>query len=376
MLHLALRMFVHDRSKCALAIGGVAFAVLLILVQVGLFRGLLANSTVSIEHADADLWVTSKNTPNVDFPHYFPDSYVNRIRSIDGVAWASNLVVSYVSIQLPNGSEETTILYGVQNPERVHLPWALSDGSSAPLARRAATMVLDDSATRRFGSFSLGDHRELAGQRLEIVGKAHGALSFTTMPLTFTSIEVAQALQPEVLEGRAAYVLVKLAPGARAADVIAEIRRRLPFNDVHTRAAWAEKTRDYWVVNTGLGLSSTLTVLLGVLIGTTIVAQTLYASTLDHIKELGTLEAIGASLNHIRGIVVVQAAFAAVIGYFLALPVVFVTRALLRGLALDVVISGPFCLLVFGASVVVCVGASLLTFRRLSAIDPALVFRA
>ena len=375
MLHLALRMFVHDRSKCALAIAGVAFAVLLILVQVGLFRGLLANSTVSIERADADLWVTSKNTPNVDFPHYFPDSYVNRIRSIEGVASATNLVVAYVSIQLPNGSEETTLLYGVQSPDRVHLPWALSDGSLDPLSRHGATLVLDDSAARRFGPFAVGDHRELFGQRLEIVGKAHGALSFTTMPLAFTSIEVAQSLQPDVLAGRTAYVLVKLAPGARAADVMTEIRRRLPFNDVHTRVAWADKTRDYWIVNTGLGLNLSLTVLLGVLIGTTVVAQTLYAATLDHIKDFGTLKAIGATLLHIRGIVVVQAIFAALVGYLLALPVVLLARVLLRNIALDVVITLPFCLSVFGGAVLVCVGASLLTFRRLSAIDPALVFR-
>jgi putative ABC transport system permease protein len=376
MLHLSLSMFLHDRSKCALAIAGVAFAVLLILVQVGLFRGLLANSTVSIEQADADLWVTSKNTPNVDFPHYFPDSYVNRIRSIEGVASASNLIVAYVAIQLPNGAEETTLLYGVQSPERVNLPWALSEGSLAPLARRGTTMVLDDSAARRFGPFAVGDHRELFGQRLEIVGKAHGALSFTTMPIAFTSLEVAQALQPDVLAGRTAYVLVKLAPGANAADVSAEIRRRLPFNDVYPRAAWAEKTRDYWIVNTGLGLNLSLTVLLGVIIGTTVVAQTLYAATLDHIKDFGTLKAIGATMIHIRGIVVVQAVFAAIFGYVLALPVVLLARTLLRDLALEVVMSVPFCVFVFGAAVLVCVGASLLTFRRLSAIDPALVFRS
>ena len=65
---------------------GVAFAVSLVVFQVGLFLGILDNASVTIDAIDADLWVTSRNTPNVDFAHQFPESHVDRVRSIDGVA--------------------------------------------------------------------------------------------------------------------------------------------------------------------------------------------------------------------------------------------------------------------------------------------------
>ena len=72
MVSLARKNLLHDRLRFAITVAGVAFAVTLVLVQVGLFMGLLAKATVTIEHATADIWVTSKNTPNVGLRPHVP----------------------------------------------------------------------------------------------------------------------------------------------------------------------------------------------------------------------------------------------------------------------------------------------------------------
>jgi len=69
VVDLALKTLLHDKLRFVITVSGVAFAVTLVFVQVGLFIGLLDNASITIEHIDADLWVTSKNTPNVDFAH-------------------------------------------------------------------------------------------------------------------------------------------------------------------------------------------------------------------------------------------------------------------------------------------------------------------
>lgn len=373
-MDIALRMLMFDRGKLAIALAGVTFAVTLVLVQLGLFRGLLDNATVTIEHADADLWITSKNTPNVDFPHYFADGAVARVRSIEGVEHADNLLVAFVGMQLPSGAEETIVVYGVERPERWHLPWSLSRGDVAAL-RRPRTMVLDESAAKRFGVFSIGDRREVFGRRMNIVGASRDAVSFTTMPMAFTSLEAAQDLAA-MFSGRTAYVLVKLAPGADRARVVEEARRRLPYNDVYTREAWASRTRDYWVASTGLGLNMAFTVFLGVLVGITVVAQTLYGFTLDHTRELGTLKALGASTTRVCAMIATQAAVAGVSGFVLAMPCVALLREAAKTMALRVMVTGPSVLFVFAGTIFLCVAASLLSFRRIAAIDPALVFRS
>src|SRR5580704_11260746 len=113
MVDLALKTLLHDKVRFLITVAGVAFAVTLILVQTGLFVGILDNATVTIEHLDADLWVTSKNTPNLDFVHQFPESYVNRIRDTEGVLRADNLILTFVNVSLPTGAEETAVIYAL-----------------------------------------------------------------------------------------------------------------------------------------------------------------------------------------------------------------------------------------------------------------------
>src|SRR5579871_6754022 len=100
MVDLALKMLLHDKLKFAITVAGVAFAVTLVLVQVGLFLGLMDNASVTIDHISADLWVTSKNSPNVDFAHPFPEGRVDRVRTIPGVERADNLIVWFSQMSL------------------------------------------------------------------------------------------------------------------------------------------------------------------------------------------------------------------------------------------------------------------------------------
>src|SRR5512135_1479656 len=92
MVDLARKILLHDKVRFLITVSGVAFAVTLVFVQVGLFEGLLSNASVTIERIDADLWVTARNTPNVDFSNTFPETYVQRVRSVPGVARADNLI--------------------------------------------------------------------------------------------------------------------------------------------------------------------------------------------------------------------------------------------------------------------------------------------
>src|SRR5438309_1048671 len=115
MVDLATKSLLHDKLRFLITVIGVAFAVTLVFVQVGLFMGLLDNASLTIQHIDADLWVTSHNTPNVDFSHPFPETYVKRVRSIPGVMRADNLIVWFMNVNLPNGAIEGTEIYALED---------------------------------------------------------------------------------------------------------------------------------------------------------------------------------------------------------------------------------------------------------------------
>jgi putative ABC transport system permease protein len=375
MVDLGLRMLLHDRTRFLITVSGVAFSVALVLSQIGLFNGLIDNAALTVRHASADLWVTSRNTANVDFPQTYPESTVDRIRSVPGVARADNLIVTYLNLALPSGAQESTIVYALKDFKAWNLPWSLKDGDVEDL-RRGRFLIMDEKAQRRFGAFRTGDYREVLETRMKIVGQSQGALSFTTTPISFMDYDLAQSLQPTLLSGRTTYTLVKAAPGADLQAVQAELRKRLPYNDVHLREDWVKKSESYWIINTGIGMNAYLTVFLGCLVALVVVAQTLYTSTMEHLKEFGTVKAIGGSNADIYRILARQAAIAAVHGFVVGTAMAFALVPLAAKADLKLIMPLPFVASVGLGTLLLCLGAALLSFRKVAAIDPGLVFRS
>jgi putative ABC transport system permease protein len=374
MVDLARKNLLHDKLRFFITVSGVAFAVTLVFVQVGLFMGLLDNATITIEHLDADLWVTSKNTANIDFAQTFPETAVQRVRSVPGVARADNLIVWFMTVALPTGAKEGTLTYALEDFERWGLPWKVTEGNLQDL-RRGRYFFLDESAKKRYGAFQTGEYREVVGTRLKIIGKSRDALSFSTTPISFMDFRLAQELNPDELRGNTTYILIKVAPGADVEAVRREVQRRVPYNDVFTRKEWAERSRRYWVESTGLGLNLAMTVFLGCLVGIVVVAQTLYTSTMEHLKEFGTVKAIGGSNRDIYGILAKQATISAIVGFFFGGAMAWLLRPAMASIDLKLIIQPSFALTVAVGTVAMCLAASLISFRKVAGIDPALVFR-
>ncbi len=374
MVDLAVKILLDDKARFLATVTGVGFAVALVYTQVGLFVGLLASASVTIDNMDADLWVMPHNTPNVDFANPFPETHLQRVRSVPGVARADNLIVWFATVALPGGAKESAIIYGLRDFARWNLPWKVLEGDPADL-RRGRYVFLDDSATRRFGSFAVGERREFLGQRLKIIGRTAEARSFTTSPIAFLDYRLAQSLTPEELRGRTTYIIVKLARGADVETARAEIRRRLPYHDVHTRAEWSQRSRAYWVESTGLGLTMFLTVSLGCLVGVIVVAQTLYTSTMEHLTEFGTVKAIGGRDRDIYGIIAEQASIAACVGHLLGSAAALALIPILAQIDMPLVVDPAHAALIFVGTLVLCLAASAWSFRRIVALDPATVFR-
>lgn len=375
MTNLAVRNLLHDRLRFAITVSGVAFAVTLVFVQVGLFLGLLDNASVTIEHMKADLWVTPHNTPNIDFAQTFPETYVQRVRSIPGVERADNLIITFMTVSLPTGAKEGAIAYALEDFGAWGIPWKVSEGDLRDL-RRGRYFFLDASAVRRHGPFAVGDYREVGGYRLKIIGRTRDALSFTTTPVAFMDYHLAQDLQASTLTGNTTYVVVRLAPGADPVAVRREIQARLPYNDVYTRDEWAKHSRDYWIKSTGLGLNMFITVFLGCLVGIVVVAQTLYTSTMEHLKEFGTVKAIGGGNRDIYAILGQQATIAALVGFASGAVISISLRPVMAQVQLKLMTPPAFAGFVFAGTLVMCLAAAMISFRKVASIDPALVFRA
>src|SRR6185503_12377907 len=192
----------------------------------------------------------------------------------------------------------------------------------------------------------------------KIIGRTVDAKSFTTTPLTFMDYRLAQSLNEGELRGQTTYILVKLAPNGDIEAVRKELQRRLPYNDVFTRDEWARRSRSYWVDSSGLGLNMYITVFLGCLVGIVVVAQTLYTSTMEHIREFGTVKAIGGGNGDIYLILGKQATIAAIAGFALGALQAFALRPVMSTIDLKLIIPTPLYVIVLFGAIALCLTAS------------------
>jgi len=111
-----------------------------------------------------------------------------------------------------------------------------------------------------------------------------------------------------------------------------------------------------------------------VIVGTVIVAQTLYSSTKDHLNEFATLRAIGSSGTYIYKVIIWQALLSAVIGFALAAAVGFAVVKATAGTALPIMMTPGLTLVLFLLTVVMCVISAIAAIVQVTRIDPAVVF--
>ncbi len=110
------------------------------------------------------------------------------------------------------------------------------------------------------------------------------------------------------------------------------------------------------------------------IVGTVIVAQTLYSSTKEHLNEFATLRAIGSSRRYIYKVIVFQALLSAVIGFSIAAVIGVVIVRLTAATALPIVITPGLIVGLFLLTVVMCVGSAIAAIDQVTRIDPATVF--
>jgi putative ABC transport system permease protein len=171
------------------------------------------------------------------------------------------------------------------------------------------------------------------------------------------------------------YLLVKATPGTEADALAARITAGVPDVTALSTEAWRKKQQDYWMFGTGAGITVLIAAGLGLLVGVVVVAQTIYAATVDHIREYGTLKAMGATNAYIYRVIIKQAAISGLIGYGIAILIATtVSRASLAGTT-AIILPTPLSLGLFVLTLGMCVGASMVSINKVTRIDPAMVFK-
>jgi putative ABC transport system permease protein len=416
MASLARKNLLEDIPRFLVAQAGIMFAVVLVTVQLGIFRGFLRSTALIVDKSAADLWVSSEDMVYFELTPSIPAESLFLIQDIEGVNLAEPLLLPAAQWHSEGGKIAPLKIIGFDPNGVLFKPWNVIEGDLAGL-NTPYTVFIDQSNKRALDSQAVGDLAEINSLPSKIIGFTRGTQSIASSAFAFTSIEsalsyststfktsmsclsdadgnlscdrVARRLPAEEwsqnknnvrsLEASdgVTHILVRLDDTADLETVRAAIEANVSDVRALTPEQVAERTRFYWRDRTGIGFILGMGAGLGVVVGIVIVSQILYSSVSDHIKEFGTLKAMGASDWMLYGVIVEQSLWMAVMGYAPGtLLCFFIAQWTGSSMGIVILMTPISSLAVFGITVAMCVGSAFFAIQKVTRVDPAIVFKA
>ena len=362
-----------DRGKLLTSLLGVAFSVVLVNLQGGLLLGMIQKASLLVDYGQADIWVGHQHMTNVDMGTFIPERWIHRIRGIEGVERAEPYVVMFGQATMPDGRFENVVVVGSEPGSLLGNAWVMDRGDplrGSPSGRRSGRCVrprpLGQSAHRRHPR----DQRPARPHRRH--DPRYRQLHHQSLRLHHPGS------RPPPLRLRSPSRRLLLFPGQGETGrgpqgIVPAHPQRVPSLDAYDRRTYSWMCMEFWLTRTGIGISFGLAAVLGLLVGLAVVAQTLYASVNERIKEFGTLKAMGADHSCIARFLLAQALATAFLGSVLGLcSAWFISRVMSTPRATVMltyqVAAGSVVLVVL-----VCLLASWLPYWRIRRIDPASV---
>ncbi len=233
-------------------------------------------------------------------------------------------------------------------------------------------MAIDRSYYDRLGVSGVGATAQIRGLPVTVGAVTDGIRSFTTTPYVFSGLRDARAYIG-LPASFTSHFLVRLKPEADIERTRQNILSNISGIQALTPDQFREQSRSFWLFRTGAGAALVAGALLGVIVGTVIVAQTLYSSTKDHLYEFATLRAMGASNSYIYQVIICQALVNAIIGFAIAALIGNAVVHFTAKSALQVVITPDLMVELFVLTIVMCIVSAISAIYRVVRVDPAVV---
>jgi len=380
---VAIKMLLGDRVKYLGIIFGIAFATLLMAQQIAIFAGIIGRTASQITDVrDADIWVMDSKTRFVDEAPALPETDLNRVRGVPGVAWAVKMYKGQVQARLDNGQYRSCILFGIDDNSLVGAPRQIILGNVEDLKRPDAVIV--DKAGYEYmwpgQPLELGRVFEMNDRRAVVVGICKVSPPFTTLPVMYTRYSQAEWFVPHE-RNLMTFILAKPQPGVPAEEVCKRIEEQTHVEHRQlialTQDQFKWKTIKYFLSSTGIPVNFGITISLGFIVGIAIAGQTFYLFTVENLKQFGALKAMGVCNTRILGMIFLQALVVGGVGYGIGCGLTagffeatsHVTHLAGLGMQPEIMI-GVGCAVIF-----IVLLASVLSARRVLLLEPAIVFR-
>lgn len=406
MNYVAIRMLMGDTVKYISIIIGITVAAFLMTQQMSIFVGLMSRTFGFIEDAGGannrsvltqrdpnrpDIWAMDPKVQFIDDTKPLQDTALGRVRGVSGVEWAVPLYKGNIRARLDDGSFQNCSVIGLDDATLIGGPPVMIEGSLADLRKADAVIVNEEGARGRLARrprdaqgnpipgaapvpLKVGDVLELNDRRAVVVGICRTTRTFQTQPVIYTTYTRATQYAPR--ERRMlSFVLVKARDGVALDELAAQIRRQTGL-EAMTNWDFSWKTVLFFIRNTGIPINFGIAVVLAFLVGTGISGLLFYQFTLENLRQLGALKAMGATDLQLLRMIVLQALIVGLIGYGIGVGLASRFDEISKRSALAFRLLPETLMIVGGAVALIVVLASAISIIKVIRLEPAIVFKS
>jgi putative ABC transport system permease protein len=378
---LAWLQLTREKRRFLAALAGIAFAVVLMLTQLGFQDALLSSVGLLQSHLNGDVFLISPQYQNAISPGKLSERRVYQALACDDVQSVDGVHFGVAPFKNPFNRTERGIFVIGFNPRFAALN---AQGAVESLEKiRIPGQVLFDSIRRpEFGPVAEAVNEngrvltETGGHEIEIVGLFQLGTSFGADGNLVMSDETFLRIFSDRDPGTVNVGVIKLKPGSNVVRAKKEIASIMPHDvRVLTQAEYVDFERTYWTANTPIGFVFKLGVLVGLFVGCIIVYQILYSDVSDHLPEYATLKAMGYRDGFLFKVVMQESLILSIFGFFPGVLISgFVYDVSRQATLLPLQMTLARCLAVYVLTMLMCAISAALATRRLRAADPAEIF--
>jgi putative ABC transport system permease protein len=378
---LAWLQLVREKARLAIALAGIAFAVILMMMQLGFQDALFESSVVLHRRFKTDIVLINPQSTALIAMRSFARSRLYQAQGVPGVESVVPVYLDFGFWKNPETRETRQIMVLAFDPDQSILDMPQVEAQQNKT--KVPDMVLFDDASRaEFGPIAaqfLEDKRvetEVSSRKVRVGGLFTLGASFAADGNIITSDLNFLRIFDQRSPGLVDIGLIRIQPQADLEAVIQRLRATLPDDIVVlSKEGFAEFEQDYWRSSTAIGFIFTLGTLMGFIVGIVIVYQILYTDVSDHLPEYATLKAMGYRSSFLFAVVMQEALILSVLGYLPGFGLSWLLYGLTRSAtALPLTMVTSRALIVFTLTLVMCVLSGAIAMRKVQAADPADIF--
>lgn len=381
-LFLAWLQLSRERARLLVALAGIAFAVILMFMQLGFRAALFKSATRVHESLNAEIVLINPRSRALISMNNFSRRRLYQVLSFDGVASIDPMYVGLGTWKSSESQRDRAILVLGIDPAKKSLHISEIDRYLNKL-KLDDIAILDRVSRPEFKPFITEVAQgkvitpEINGRKIKVAGLFTVGSSFGSDALLITSEVNFLRIFKTREAGEISIGLVKIKPNKNIEKIVRAIKADLPKDvQVLTHDEFVEFEKNYWQKNTAIGFVFTLGTIMGFIVGSVIVYQVLYTNVSDHLAEYATLKAMGYKDRYLLGMVFQEALILAVLGY---IPGFAITLGLYdltkKATSLPMAMDFGRGLTVLILTTLMCFISGAIAVRKLQAADPADIFK-